>query len=510
MEDAASQASGQDAPVTAPPAMSPPAARVQRCAEWVAAVCVAAGALLCLWHGVSEARLPFQLDYEEGNILNAGVRIVHGLTPYPDPGSYPNALNPYGPVGYFLVALCVQLGGVGFTLGRFVIMASGVAIVLALWLLIREWTGSRTLAAVFGLYFLANGVSRLWLPLLRVDLLALALALAGLWLCLRNPERWWLLSAILFSLALYVKYTALAAPAAAVLWLAARGNWKRAAALAGTMAAICLMVFYWFQVATDGHFFFHMFRTHADPYSLRRLIKVFSLVRFSLLPLAPLLLAFLLLRARRALPVALYLLCATGVVLVTAGKEGSALNHFLELLAAGSLAAALGYQSLAELRSMRIVAPVFVLAVGGAALYFGGAFTAQARVVPLKISGCADLYRQVRESPSPLVLSENVGAVVLAGKEPVVSNPFVLTYLVRSRVLPNRPLENAVADQAFGLIVLSMEPQAILERGSNRWWGRLAEAMDRNYSVANFYDCEDGNFLLTPKPRNAVAPAGPP
>jgi hypothetical protein len=470
----------------------------------MAAGCVAAAALLCIWQAAAEARLPFQLDYEEGNILNAGVRILHGLTPYPDPHAYPNALDPYGPAGYFLVAQCLHTGGVSFTLPRLVMLACGVAIAFLLWMLVREWTGSGALAAIFGLYFLGNGVSRMWLPLLRVDLLAIALTLAGFWLCLREPQRWWFPSAVLFSLALYVKYTTLAAPAAAVCCLAARGDWKRALALASAITALCLTVFYWFQVGTDGNFFFHMFRTHADPYSFARAGMIFAQVKSSLIPLALPFGAFLLLRARTATPALFYLLCATCVVLFTAGKEGSAMNHFLEPLVAGSLAAALGYQALAELPRMRPLVPVLPLIVGGAALYFAGVFTPNARLAPLQVSGCTDMYRQVRESSSPLVLSENIGAVVLAGKEPVVSNPFVLTYLVRSHQLPNAPLENAVAAQAFGMIVLSIPPQAILQLGSTRWWGRLAEAMDRSYAITKIYDCDDGNFVLTPKPRDAA------
>jgi len=484
---------------------SPGSTPIRLWLEWLTAALVAVSALVCLWQAMGEARLPFQLDYEEGNILNAGVRIVHGLTPYPDPRAYPNALNPYGPVGYYLVALCVRVGAVGFTLSRLLMLACGVGIALLLWMLIREGTGSAALATVFGLYFLANGVSRVWLPLLRVDLLAIALTLAGFWICLRNPQRWWWLAAGLFSLALLVKYTALAAPAAAVLFLASRGEWKRALAVAGTIAAVCLAVCYWFQVGTDGAFFFHLFRTHSDPYSLRRFMMIFGLVRWSLLPLAPLVVAFLLLRARQAPAALFYLLCAGGVVLVTAGKEGSAMNHFLELVAAACLAAALGYQALANVARLRPMLPVFAGICGVAALYFAGLFTSNARLVPLAVSGCPELYRRVKESPAPFVLSENVGAVVLAGKEPVVSNPFVLTYLVRSHQLSNAPLEDAVSARSFGLIILSMEPQAILQLGSTRWWGRLAEAMDKNYFITSVYDCTDGNVLLTPKPTAVAA-----
>ena len=54
------------------------------------------------------ALTPFQFDYGEGNVLATLVRIVHGLTPYPDPRAFPNAIDPYGPVGYYLLAIPVR------------------------------------------------------------------------------------------------------------------------------------------------------------------------------------------------------------------------------------------------------------------------------------------------------------------------------------------------------------------------------------------------------------------
>ena len=472
--------------------------RVLRLSEWVMAACVVAAAVLTLWHVASEARLPFQLDYEEGNILNAAVRWNAGLTPYPDPHTYPNALDPYGPVGYLLAAQWVRPGGVGFTLPRMMSLGCGLAIAILLLLLIRERTGSGLLAAAFGLYFLANGVTRTWMPLLRVDLLAILLSLAGLWICLRSEGRWWLPAGLLFATALFVKYTALAAPAACILYLLIRRDFRRALLLAGALGALCLGGFAWMQAATGGHFAFHMFRTHPDPYTFRRLLGIFVLVEPSVVALVPMLLAFLLLKARQAPAALIYLACAVGVVLVTGGKAGSFINHFLEPIAACSIAAALGYQALAQSPRAPRLLPLLPLTVGAVALYLTGAFTQDTRVVPLAVSGCADLYRQVRESSGP-VLSENVGAVVLAGQVPEVSNPFVLNQLVRHRDLPGQPLEEMVAARKFPLIVLTNDPETMMMVGSTRWWPKLVRTMDRNYRVARIYDCAEANIVMEPK-----------
>src|SRR5271168_236042 len=475
-----------------------------RLSEWLMAACVISAALITLCHSAAEARLPFQLDYEEGNILNAAVRLDAGLTAYPDPQAFPSTLNPYGPVGYFLAAQCVRLGGTSFTLPRMMNLACGLAIAILLLLLIRQWTGSGLLAAAFGFYFLANGVTRTWLPLLRVDMLAIALSLAGLWLVMRSEGRWWLPASLLFTLALFVKYTALAAPAACVLWLLARRDFRRAVLIAGTLGVLCLAGYAGMQAATGGHFFFHMFRTHPDPYTFRRLLGIFVLVEPSVVALAPLLAAFLFLKAGRALPALLYLVCACAVVIVTGGKAGSFINHFLEPIAACAIAAALGYQAMAESPRAPRLLPLLPLTVGVAALYLTGAFTQDTRIVPLSVSDCSELYRTVRETPGP-VLAENVGAVVLAGKEVWDSNPFVLTQLVRRKVLSGAPLEAMIASRKFDRIILTSEPEAMETFGSERWWARAVYAMDANYRLARIYDCAEANIVMEPKPAGADA-----
>jgi len=475
--------------------------RLLRLSEWVMAGCIVAAAVLTVWRAVGEARLPFQLDYEEGNILNAAVRLASGHSPYPDPHAYPNALDPYGPIGYWLAAACMRLAGVSFLLPRLLMLACGLAIALLLVLLARAWTGSAVLAVAFGLYFLANGVTRDWLPLMRIDLLAIAFTLAGLWLCLRTEGRAWLPSGLLFALALFVKYTALAAPAACVLYLLVRREFRRAFLLAGTLAALCLAGFLTMQAATGGLFFFHMFRTHPDPYTFRRLLGIFVLVEPSVVALAPLLLAFFLTKARQSLPALLYLLCAIGVVLVTGGKAGSFINHFLEPIAACTLAAALGYQAWARSPRAPRLLPLLPCLIGCVALYLSDAFTHDTRVVPLNVSGCAELYRMVRESPVKSVPSENVGAVVLAGREPEVSNPFVLNQLVRHHDLPAQPLEQMVAERKFGYIILTNDPETMEMVGSTRWWHCLVRLMAGSYRVAKIYDCAEANIVLEPRPQ---------
>jgi len=93
-------------------------------------------AVLCgaavLWQAYTRAAHPFELAYTEGNVLSAGARVASGLSAYPDPASFPYALNPYGPVGYLLTAAGIRLFGVSLFGPRLLVLLAGVIAVFAI------------------------------------------------------------------------------------------------------------------------------------------------------------------------------------------------------------------------------------------------------------------------------------------------------------------------------------------------------------------------------------------
>src|SRR3954470_16038060 len=91
---------------------------------------IAAVTFIRVWQFFSTLpiRAPFQYDYEEGNILNALLRITQGATPYPDPRSLPNVINPYGPVAYYLLVLPVKAFGLAFVYPRAMILGCTILI----------------------------------------------------------------------------------------------------------------------------------------------------------------------------------------------------------------------------------------------------------------------------------------------------------------------------------------------------------------------------------------------
>ncbi|MGI9101678.1 MAG: hypothetical protein ACR2IF_04450 [Terriglobales bacterium] len=510
------------------------------------------------WRAAELARhlsAPFQFDYEEGNILNALARIAHGLSPYPDPRAFPNVLNPYGPAAYYVLAAPVKLFGISFFGPRLVIAASLIATCSLLGLLIVRLGGSKLAAFLFASMYAALAVVQAWSAVLRVDFLALALTSAGL--CLftihcntedtdaaeiteeyvrKNPSVCSVfsvssvLSLLFFVAALLIKPTFLAAPAACLLWLLAHKSWRQALRFVAAMAALLAAALAITLAATHGYFFTHFFLTHPDPFSwsvyLTRMSGVLVVHR-ALVALAAVWLISDVVRRRASLP-SLWLLMAT-VTAITAGKLGSGWNHFLEWPAALCLCAALGWTQM-----VRIAAPANRQSAteGGSPLSHpllarqGGAFLSSGPVLPVvalvaatawlclfiwqqknlsffdeynAVSECPQAYAYIAQHGGDRVLSENVGALVLAGKTVWVSNPFVYSQLVMRRGWHDVGLEKMVRDGGFELIVASRNYPAypwFRSDGAERFSAAGVNALAANYRVAKTFQCRDAAVMF--------------
>src|SRR5205085_5019562 len=111
------------------------------------------------------------------------------------------------------------------------------------------------LAGAFGALYLSLPVVQMWMPILRVDLLALAFTLAGVYCCLRWP-RLPEVAALCFAAALLTKYTFVAAPAACFLYLWLRRERRNAARLAFAVFGFAAAAFAATQWSSGGHFAF--------------------------------------------------------------------------------------------------------------------------------------------------------------------------------------------------------------------------------------------------------------
>jgi hypothetical protein len=463
---------------------------------------------------------PFQFDYEEGNILNALSRILHGLSPYPDPHGYPNVLNPYGPVAYYLLAIPAKLFGLSFAGPRLMVAASVLVICMFVALLVARLTSSPLTGLAFGFMYGAFGLVRDWSGILRVDFLALALTTAGFYLFSRTQTpaqgkqsddvnlmpapsytevNYWL-ATLLFAAAIFTKPNTIAAPAACLAFLLLQRRWRETLQFAAMGVAVCAVSLIVALAATNGTIATHLFFSHPDPFSwaaytdrLAQLPATFApLLVLALVALAPEILR------KHLSPSSLWLILST-LTAVTAGKLGSNWNHFLEWPIALCICAAMGWTMITRLQARSAAVAIAVVPT----LWFAFTLSAQKQSKNFfaKVSDCPAAYEFVRSQPGDRILSENVGALVLGGKTVWVSNLFVLTQLIEHAGWKDPGIKPMLDSRSFELVVASrnfLGNKAYSLLGADRFTPEAIQSLAQNYHAVASFECKDAAFVFAP------------
>lgn len=443
------------------------------------------------------AAFPFQVDYEEGNILNAGLRILHGLTPYPAPGSFPYVVNCYGPIGYWLTAAALKVFGLSLFGPRLVILMAGLGTAMLLSMITSHLGGTRDDGMLAGLSFLCAPLVYYWMPTLRVDFLAIFFSLAAIYVWSRS-RRMWPIAALLLAVAILTKHTAMAALVAILLELVTQKNTRRAAAflvLSSSVVAICM-------AALGRHFVFALLRTHPDPYSWKYALEAYGIGAYgSVLMLA--VIAYAIINGFRPTPksrLAWFYAAACTVTALTAGKLGSNTNHFLEWTASVCLLCGIAIAYLIETNNS--LSRPFALAI----LCLCAIFTATANWSWLQTKAgmrdCARAYDFVHSYPGDRILSENIAAVVVAGKPVIVSNPFVVTQLGDSVDWQAGSIEQLVSRRYFDVVLLGGELKDFRPEAGT-WSTTAINAIREGYSPAHEFQCPSASVAYV---RNSGTP----
>lgn len=460
------------------------------------AVCLLYAAVASGTNGVRLARQPYQLDYEEGNVLNAALRINSGLSPYPAPGTWPVVLNSYGPIPYFISALLIRSGEPEFFRPRLAILLAALIVAFEIVLLVSNFANSVLLALSFGAFFLTIPLVQQWAPLLRVDLLGLAFSLAGLVVFCRWP-RLHFAAPVLVALALLCKVTFLAAPATCAVLLIKSKRWRELI-FGGMVFAVvlgaCVGALQW---STHGAFLFHQFGTHVDALSWANYRGNASRVMGETYILVALSLTGMIRKRQLSAPFIYLLLVLLGTV--TALKCGSESNHFLELDAALCISSAVALSQVQKMTESPFASSALVLTIGVILGVQGIADRALYTAEGL-IDQCPQAYAYIRDHYN--VLSENVGALVLTKKPVLLSNPFVYAQLVRKGKWPRGRVEQMLQEGAADLVIIG-KPSI----SDERWSQPALSALAANYHVTRRFKCVDATLAYEPNQPAAAAPA---
>lgn len=471
----------------APAARAAGVRRAERLLPWLAAALALASAL----------RLP--AAWASGNALNhvsgAWMTLADDLAR----GTFYRALHDpsgvYGGTRFFPLVFALHAGllraGAGLLPAGYALSAGAAALlVLGAFLLLRGLGLPRAAALAFAAVALAGFGAQHGLSSVRGDLLPVALsALALAALLPAATGRRLALAAALLALAFAAKPTALTAAGAGVAWLLARREPRAAAALALAVAALAAAV----VLATDalsGGRFLALLAACADggaglgdalraPLRLARYLAIgdpsgLVLLAAAAVPLA--LAAPALARAvRRPGPAApplllpaLWLASSLGGVLVVFASPGTGANHLVEAEVAaavtlGALAAGPGPAA----RAARLAAP---LAAAAGLVLALGTWRADASGARL-----AELRAAARALPDGPVLSEDPLVPLLAGRRPVLLDPWMLRLAASRDPALTAGLAADLARGAYAGVVLLEDLDA---PGADAWYA------DRNLGLA--------------------------
>ena len=464
-----------------------------------------AGYLLVLWaillgrvaaflaRGWGVLHYPFELDYGEGVLIWQAQHVTNLTQAYRSITQFPHVVFHYPPLYHLMSRLVEPATGDLLVAGRLVSVLStlgvGALSGLIVWSALprRMPRSVRATGAVAGAALCFSVDSLGWAFYMRVDIFAVFLEFAGIYLYLQGSRRPQLEYAAFFCffLALYTKQTMIAGPLACgiVALLIEPGRAVKQigflAACAGmTMAALVLM--------TRGHFFQNLFLYNRNPMSLASLV---SILRPNVLAMGPMaaaaaglpvaFLAGLLARrsgrlarfraAMRHSPIhrlaavgGLFLLFAMGVSL-TAAKVGASQNYMLEWnLAACPLAALLFADVLYWWRRQRRLQPAFVAILLSPILYahaFGGFPLNSSLYEDPDGSGrehAAAVLERIRQVEGP-VYSTDMVLLYRAGKA-LAAEPAIISVLAEHGQWDDTPFVNRIESGYFGLIVSSRFP----------------------------------------------------
>jgi hypothetical protein len=153
-------------------------------------------------------------------------------------------------------------------MGRLISVLAAVGSAVFLALIVLTLSQNRLAALATGTLFLAIPYVVHWSGLARIDLLALLLATAALYVSVRwgNGRGGLITAAILLVAAAYTRQSyALAAPLGAFLWLWQQER-QRAYTLAGIVAGLGIGLFVLINLLTDGGFYTHIITANVNAF----------------------------------------------------------------------------------------------------------------------------------------------------------------------------------------------------------------------------------------------------
>lgn len=418
---------------------------------------------------------PYQMDREEGFLLNQALTLRGGGTIYAPVGEEPPWLvGNYTPVYPAIVGMLHFPGTPSLAVGRIVALLSviGITVLLA----VALWLERRLIpvAILAPLLFLATNDVYYWIPFARVDFTALLFTMAAIvWVGRGSPRVYIPACAILLTLAFQTKQTQLMAPIAAIIALLLADKKREGMLLAAATVGLGLLTSLLLLAITRGQYWLHTVTYNQNVYHADSLIIwIQHIWRFChwYLPVIAIGWTWLLIaviRDRRsgtaASPLEILALVYTPLAMLgilAIGKAGSDRNYLLDFHLAGALVTALGLARMwhdrhALPRTAHAVAGISTILLAFHVMFLWSPFNRAVTHLPVpgpesRAAGDFLLLRAIDE-PGP-ILSEDPIYTALARK-PIDYEPFIMTRLAMEGRWDQSPMLHRLENQYYRLII---------------------------------------------------------
>lgn len=459
--------------------------------------------------GLAAINYRWGLDYGEG-IVWQQARLIFTDKAYGPIDQFPAIVFHYTPF-YHAVSSLVSgaLGTDELATGRAISLLSAFVAALASGAISamlvdrRGRTSDRWLAACAAALLVFSFVPVInWAPLMRVDMLAIALSLLGLVAAFKSLERprLMLLASLLFVAAIYTKQTTIAAPAAAfAVLLLTRPRLAVQGIIASTVLGLAaLLLLNWL---TDGGFYRHVFLYNVNRVEPDRLLWIVyaAAAHAIFVALGGWMVARRVGELRKRYPtlrtlrladradiqrlIALAYFAVTTVMLLMVVKSGSSINYFLEWCFAIAIFVAAGLQeqppesagSMAARRVLAVCIPLGLLVQ--TAIITGHAFDLDSN--GRRARELAELSRQITAANQP-VLSEDMVLLLRSGQD-VLWEPAIFAELASTGAWDERPFIERVRNRDFAFVIASgVRGEPRFDQGYNP---AVAAAFEAGYPV---------------------------
>jgi len=514
-------------------ASTTPASYLEAGARTLVSVVFAVALIVFGIHALQGLLYPFPLDYGEAPLVDQAIRLAQGGAIYrANLDTPPYTITNYPPLYVLAMAPFVAIFGPNFWAGRLISVIGALAAAWFLGGIVATQGGQaqsrdRFAAWLTALLFLAFPYVVSWAKLARIDLLALALSIAALYVIACRPQsnRALVGTALLLTAAIYTRQSyGLAAPFAAFVWVWARRGWRAAFALAGMVAAVGLFLFVILNLATGGGFFFNIVTANVNPFNIDTIIRytreLWGLVPI-LLFLCVVLIFFIPARARRKLsaaegwPMVIPYLAGALLSAGTIGKIGSNVNYLLELCAALALVAGtvLTWSRKVWRSDVESPGPVWVPPLARSVVLILLAvqvpllmrFTLLNPVQDFKYRSSPrpsldELRVLVAETAGPVLADEYMGMLTLNNKLLYIQ-PFEVTQLANAGLWDQTPLLDAIRAETFPLILIHHYRWYPVYQ--ERWTPEMLTAIQAHYVASDF---KADTILFRPRSTTEISP----